>query len=141
MARSLATAEIEAGLREAYTQIEKGGRTADPFEVWLDDYLDQVAVAWVLGCVFVRFMEDNHLIDECWLSTLAQSMAGKLGGKIGIAPRLFLKKLVSDVLDRIDQFDDFDPRVDYELTVSTNEMTRVEREAQAKTVDDIELDI
>lgn len=68
LARSLATAEIEAGLREAYTQIEKGGRTADPFEVWRDDYLDQVAVAWVLGCVFVRFMEDNHLIDECWLA-------------------------------------------------------------------------
>jgi hypothetical protein len=54
---------------------------------------------------------------------------------------LFLKKLVSDVLDRIDQFDDFDPRSDYQLTVSTNEMTSVEREAQAKTVDDIELDL
>ena len=40
---------------------------------------------------------------------LARSVAGKLGGKVGIAPRLFLKKLVSDVLDRIDQFDDFDP--------------------------------
>jgi hypothetical protein len=25
-------------------------------------------VAWVLACVFVRFMEDNHLIDECWLA-------------------------------------------------------------------------
>ena len=71
--------EIDRGLREAYTQIEKGGRTADPFEVWREDYLDQVAVAWVLGCVFVRFMEDNHLIDECWLAgegerrTLAES--------------------------------------------------------------------
>ena len=60
--------EIDGGLREAYTQIEKGGRTADAFEVWREDYLDQVAVAWVLGCVFVRFMEDNHLIDECWLA-------------------------------------------------------------------------
>lgn len=60
--------EIDAGLREAYAQIEKGGRTADPFEVWREDYLDQVAVAWVLGCVFVRFMEDNQLIDECWLA-------------------------------------------------------------------------
>ena len=68
LARSTATAEIDAGLREAYTQIEKGGRTADAFEVWREDYLDQVAVAWVLGCVFVRFMEDNHLIDECWLA-------------------------------------------------------------------------
>ncbi|QDT95270.1 BREX-2 system adenine-specific DNA-methyltransferase PglX [Gimesia aquarii] len=68
LARSTSSAEIDAGLREAYTQIEKGGRTADVFEVWREDYLDQVAVAWVLGCVFVRFMEDNHLIDECWLA-------------------------------------------------------------------------
>ena len=22
----------------------------------------------MLACVFVRFMEDNHLIDECWLA-------------------------------------------------------------------------
>ena len=60
--------KVDTGLREAYAQIEKGGRTADAFEVWREDYLDQVAVAWVLGCVFVRFMEDNHLIDECWLA-------------------------------------------------------------------------
>lgn len=60
--------KVDSGLREAYAQIEKGGRTADAFEVWREDYLDQVAVAWVLACVFVRFMEDNHLIDECWLA-------------------------------------------------------------------------
>lgn len=83
----------------------------------------------------------RRLANDEYIETLARSMAGKLGGKVGIAPRLFLKKLVSDVLDRIDQFDDFDPRVDYQLTVSTNEMTSVEREAQAKTVDDIELDL
>jgi hypothetical protein len=40
----------------------------EAFEVWREDYLDQVAVAWVLACVFVRFMEDNGLIDECWLA-------------------------------------------------------------------------
>ncbi len=68
LARSTSDSEIDAGLREAYTQIEKGGRTAQAFEVWREDYLDQVAVAWVLACVFVRFMEDNHLIDECWLA-------------------------------------------------------------------------
>ena len=68
LARSTASAEIDTGLRDAYEQIEKGGRTSQAFEVWREDYLDQVAVAWVLGCVFVRFMEDNHLIDECWLA-------------------------------------------------------------------------
>ena len=68
-------------------------------------------------------------------------MAGKLGGKSGIAPRLFLKKLVADVLDRIDQFDDFDPTQHYQLTLASTEMTSVEREAQAQGVNDIELEI
>lgn len=68
LARAAEKAEIDAGLREAFKQIEKGGRTAQAYEVWREDYLDQVAVAWVLACVFVRFMEDNRLIDECWLS-------------------------------------------------------------------------
>ena len=68
LARAIGNPEIDAGLREAFTQIEKGGRTAQAYEVWREDYLDQVAVAWVLACVFVRFLEDNHLIDECWLA-------------------------------------------------------------------------
>jgi hypothetical protein len=68
LARATENADIDAGLREAFKQIEKGGRTAQAYDVWREDYLDQVAVAWVLACVFVRFMEDNHLIDECWLA-------------------------------------------------------------------------
>ena len=68
LARSIANAEIDSGLREAFHLIEKGGRTAQAFEVWREDYLDQVSVAWVLSCVFVRFLEDNQLIDECWLA-------------------------------------------------------------------------
>jgi hypothetical protein len=83
----------------------------------------------------------RRLANDDYIETLAHAMAGKLGGKVGIAPRLFLKKLVTNVLDIIDQNDDFNPLVDYELTVSTSEMTNVEREAQAKTVDDTELDI
>lgn len=77
---------------------------------------------------------------DAYIEALARSVAGKLGGKVGIAPRLFLKKLVADVLDRIDQFDDFDPTRHYQLTVSASEMTTVEREAQAVSVDDIEID-
>ena len=67
LARSTGDDEIDDGLREAFYQIEKGGRTAQAFEVWREDFLDQVAVAWVLACIFVRFLEDNQLIDECWL--------------------------------------------------------------------------
>jgi hypothetical protein len=69
LVRSAGDAKIDDGLREAFHQIEKGGRTAQAFEVWREDYLDQVAVAWVLACVFVRFLEDNQLIDECWLAS------------------------------------------------------------------------
>ena len=79
--------------------------------------------------------------DDEYIEVLASAVAGKLGGKVGIAPRLFLKKLVADVLDRIDQFDDFDPTRHYQLTVNASEMTTVEREAQARTVDDIEIDV
>ena len=55
---------------------------------------------------------------------------GELGGKVGIAPRLFLKKLVADVLDRVDQFEDFDPRRHYALTLAETELTAAERAAR-----------
>ena len=44
------------------------------------------------------------LADDAYLETLAQAMVGALGGKVGLAPRLYLKKLVGDILDRIEQF-------------------------------------
>ncbi len=83
----------------------------------------------------------RSLANAEYLETLARAMTGQLGGKAGIAPRLFLKKLVNDVLDRIDQYAEFDPRQHYQLTLSGSEMTAVEREAQARSVDEIELDL
>jgi hypothetical protein len=78
--------------------------------------------------------------DDAYVRDLASAVAGRLGGRVGIAPRVFLKKLVADVLDRIDQFPDFEPRQHYALTVSENELTAVERNAAAaQDVDDIEL--
>ncbi|MEJ7787217.1 MAG: BREX system ATP-binding protein BrxD [Solirubrobacteraceae bacterium] len=80
-------------------------------------------------------------VDDAYVRTLAGAVAGELGGGVGIAPRIFLKKLV-DVLDRVDQFADFDPRRDYALTVGEGEMTMEEREARIpRTADDIELDV
>jgi hypothetical protein len=59
---------------------------------------------------------------------------------------VFLKKLVADVLDRVDQFSDFDPRKHYAPTVTAGELSEVERNAAGLTVpaaraDDIELDL
>ena len=78
-----------------------------------------------------------QLADDTYIEQLARAMAGRLGGKVGLAPRLYLKKLVADVLDRIELFPDFDPRQHYALTVSNADLTEQEREAV--TVDDIEL--
>jgi hypothetical protein len=77
------------------------------------------------------------------LVSLAQKTAGRLGGKVGLAPRLFLKKLVGDVLDRIEEHPEFDPAVHYELSVTTAELNEVERAAAGvvRGVDDIELDL
>ena len=84
----------------------------------------------------------NDLCDDAYLLALAQAVTGELGAKVGIAPRLYVKKLVGEVLDRVDLFDDFDPRCDYKLTVSDTELTVVERNARAATSpDDIELEL
>ncbi|NYH41340.1 hypothetical protein HNR22_001067 [Micromonospora jinlongensis] len=81
----------------------------------------------------------SALVDDAYLGELARAIAGGLGGKVGVAPRLFLKKLVGEVLDRVDQFPEFDPRQHYALTLSTAEMTDVER--NATSADEISLEI
>jgi hypothetical protein len=81
-------------------------------------------------------------VDDDYIDDLARAVTGDLGGKVGVAPRIFLKKLVGEVLDRVDQFDDFDPRQHYALTLDERELTPVERAARsAGGVDDIELDL
>jgi hypothetical protein len=82
----------------------------------------------------------RRTVDDEYVHTLAQAVTGNLGGKVGVAPRLFLKKLVADVLDRVDQFSDFDPRQHYGLTILNSEMTPQERAAVGvETVDDVDL--
>ncbi|MEU5909674.1 BREX system ATP-binding protein BrxD [Micromonospora sp. NPDC047527] len=81
----------------------------------------------------------SALVDDRYLGELARAVAGGLGGKVGVAPRLFLKKLVGEVLDRVDQFPEFNPRQHYALTLSTAEMTDVER--NATSADEISLDL
>ena len=82
----------------------------------------------------------REVVNDNYLVGLARGVAGRLGGRVGVAPRLYLRKLVADVLDRVDQFSDFDPRRHYAPTIDDREMTRTERAAaDASKVDDIEL--
>ncbi|MFI2435747.1 BREX system ATP-binding protein BrxD [Streptomyces sp. NPDC018693] len=81
-------------------------------------------------------------VDDAYLMELATAVTGGLGGKVGVAPRVFLRKLVADVLDRVDEFDDFDPRKHYALTISDGELTEVERNAAVGArADDIDLEM
>lgn len=84
----------------------------------------------------------NKVADEALIRSLAEGVSGSLGGKTGIAPRIFLKKLVADLLDRIELHETFDPRKDYRLTIRSDELNTEERNLMpASSVEDIPLEI
>ena len=55
--------EVPAALHAEYEKAAKAERTSQNYEDWRTDTITQAAAAWVLSCVFVRFLEDNSLID------------------------------------------------------------------------------
>ncbi|MCM1984643.1 BREX-2 system adenine-specific DNA-methyltransferase PglX [Lyngbya confervoides] len=55
--------EVRDALKEEYARARVAARTAFSYEDWRSDYATQVAVAWVLGAVFARFLEDNELVS------------------------------------------------------------------------------
>jgi hypothetical protein len=81
-------------------------------------------------------------VDDAVVERLARAVVGQLGEKVGVAPRLFLRRLV-DVLDRVDEYEDFEPAKDYQVLLKASELTPEEAVAAgvAKNVDDIELDL
>jgi len=66
-ARRAELAAARDRVRAEYDATRKSERTAQAFPAWREDYLTQVAVAWVLACVFVRYLEDNAFVADCWL--------------------------------------------------------------------------
>ena len=81
----------------------------------------------------------RRLADDAYLRELAHAMVGVFGGKVGLAPRIYMKRLVGDVLDRIEQFPDFDPRQHFALTLTNGELTSEEK--TASSVDDVQLEL
>ena len=60
--------EVGEMLRSDYDRAKQAERTAQSFEEWRSDAITQMASAWVLSGVFVRFLEDNQLIDPPMIS-------------------------------------------------------------------------
>ncbi|MFJ6420454.1 BREX-2 system adenine-specific DNA-methyltransferase PglX [Streptomyces hydrogenans] len=74
-ARTDSEPEFRTALRAEYDRAVAAERTASMYETWRDERVVQIAAAWVLACVFVRFSEDNALIPDAWLSGPGERLA------------------------------------------------------------------
>jgi hypothetical protein len=77
-------------------------------------------------------------VTDSFLRALVGQVTSGFGGKVAVAPRLFLREL-TDVLDRVDQHQEFDPAAHYKLTIDEAQLSPEElaaaRGEQAPTAD------
>lgn len=66
---------IDSGLKAEHQNAVKAERTAETYRGWRDDLITQSSVAWILGCVFIRFMEDNGLVENVGISGVGENLA------------------------------------------------------------------
>jgi hypothetical protein len=65
--------ELKASLQAEWQAARDADRTAETFETWVDQIITQAGVHWLLSCVFLRFIEDNKLVDRPWLGGTPES--------------------------------------------------------------------
>ncbi|PWK37654.1 BREX-2 system adenine-specific DNA-methyltransferase PglX [Cupriavidus plantarum] len=66
-------AELQASLQAEWQAARDAGRCAETFGTWADQVITQAGVHWLLSCVFLRFIEDNELVDRPWLGGTPES--------------------------------------------------------------------
>jgi hypothetical protein len=59
--------DLKASLNAEWQAARDANRTAETFESWSDQVITQAGVHWLLSCVFLRFIEDNTLVDRPWI--------------------------------------------------------------------------
>jgi hypothetical protein len=59
---------LSESLEAEWRKARNAGRTGSTYTEWLDDEITQAAVHWILGCVFLRFLEDNHFLERPYLA-------------------------------------------------------------------------
>jgi len=67
------TPELKASLQTEWQAARDADRCAETFETWADQVITQAGVHWLLSCVFLRFIEDNQLVDRPWLGGTPES--------------------------------------------------------------------
>ncbi|MCB9660514.1 MAG: BREX-2 system adenine-specific DNA-methyltransferase PglX [Sandaracinaceae bacterium] len=55
---------VTRALKAQHAHEKADERTADAFPQWRDAFVEQVAAAWLLSCVFVRVLEDRGLLGQ-----------------------------------------------------------------------------
>jgi hypothetical protein len=61
-------------------------------------------------------------VDDRFLTALVDQITTGFGGKVALAPRLFLRELI-DILDRVDLHEDYRPADHYKLELEDNKLT------------------
>lgn len=67
------TPELKTSLQTEWQAARDADRCAETFETWADQVITQAGVHWLLSCVFLRFIEDNQLVDRPWLGGTPES--------------------------------------------------------------------
>lgn len=67
------TPDLKASLQAEWQAARDADRCAETFETWVDQVITQAGVHWLLSCVFLRFIEDNQLVDRPWLGGTPES--------------------------------------------------------------------
>jgi hypothetical protein len=65
--------DLRASLHAEWQAARDVSRCAETFETWVDQVITQAGVHWLLSCVFLRFIEDNELVDRPWLGGTPES--------------------------------------------------------------------
>jgi len=58
---------LKGSLQAEWQAARDADRTAETAESWTDQVITQAGVHWLLSCVFLRFIEDNTLVDRPWI--------------------------------------------------------------------------
>ncbi|MEU1435336.1 BREX-2 system adenine-specific DNA-methyltransferase PglX [Streptomyces sp. NPDC005786] len=74
-ARTESVNEYRTELEREYAAAREASRTAATYGAWRDERVTQAAAAWVLATVFVRFCEDNGLVDDPFIAGSGERLA------------------------------------------------------------------
>lgn len=66
--RLAGNAELDATLGQEWQAAKNAGRTGTTLHDFKEEAVTQAAVHWLLMGVFIRFLEDNGLVDRPWLT-------------------------------------------------------------------------